>query len=855
MALTASAPVLFRDTQPEGLSEREAAERLFNDGWNELPSAKRRGLFWVALDVLREPMLLLLVSTGVIYLLLGDPQEAAALVVALLIIIVISIHQHYKTERALEALKDLSAPRALVIRGGERKRIPGREVVRGDLVVLQEGDRVPADAVVLECRSLLVDESLLSGESVAVLKSSGSLTDSMSRPGGECTPYVFSGTLVVRGRGVAVVKATGPRTEIGRIGQSLTTLQPEITPLERETRKAVSLLAVAAIASCVIVAGVYGYKQASWLRGALAGLTLAISMIPEEFPVVLTIFLALGAWRLSRSQVLTRRMPAVESLGATTVLCVDKTGTLTMNKMSVQTLLAHKRIYELDRPGPVPQSYHELLECSILASSRDPFDAMEKAFLELGKQHLASKQFQHSDWELVREYAISPALLAMSRAWRRSDSGEFYVAAKGAPEAVLSMCRMSGEESAAIMSFAEAMARRGLRVLAAASAAVPTLPENQRDLPLEFVGLIGLSDPLRTGVVEAVQQCYRAGVRVVMITGDYPATAQNIARQAGLRRTDSVITGTELASWSDEQLQQRIQAIDIFARVVPEQKLRIVKALKANREVVAMTGDGVNDAPALKAANIGIAMGGRGTDVAREAAAVVLLDDDFSSIVKGIRLGRRIYDNLKKATAYILAVHIPIAGMALVPALLGWPLMLLPLHVLFLELVVDPSCSVMFEMEPEEPTVMQRPPRTMSSKLFGKRRLAMSGLQGLGLLTTTLAVYVFALFAAEGELDARAMGFAALILGNLALIFSIRVSNRGIWSTLKSPNRSAWFITAGAIVALAGTLAIPVVRNLFQFSRLHASDIALVVGANVFLLGWLEGIKRISALREKGVPT
>ena len=836
----------------QGLSHHEAAERLSRDGFNELPSAKRRGLLALALDVVREPMLLLLVCTGVIYLLLGDPQEAAALVIAILVIVVISIYQQHKTERALEALRDLSSPRALVIRDGERKRIPGREVVRGDLIVLQEGDRVPADGMVLECRNLFVDESLLTGESVAVLKNPVSCDAAMSPLGGDNAPFVFSGTLVVQGRGTAVVKATGPRTELGKIGHSLTSLQPESTPLERETRRAVSILAIAGIASCVTVAAVYGYMQASWLRGALAGLTLAISMIPEEFPVVLTIFLALGAWRLSRQQVLTRRMPAVESLGATTVLCVDKTGTLTLNKMSVQSLFAHSQMYRIDEHKKLPGGLRDLAECSILASSREPVDAMEKAFLELGKAHLQLNGPLHPYWELAREYAISADLLMMSRAWKRSNTSEYFVAAKGAPEAVLSVCNLASEESRAIMSEAAVMATQGLRVLAVAKASVSELPQIQAGLPLEFVGLVGLSDPLRPGVPAAVQECYRAGVRIVMITGDYPVTAQNIARQAGVQRTTSFITGTDLAELSHEELLQRVKETDIFARVVPQQKLRIVNALKANGEVVAMTGDGVNDAPALKAADIGIAMGGRGTDVAREAAAVVLLDDDFSSIVRGIRLGRRIYDNWKKATSYILAIHIPIAGMALIPVLLGWPLMLLPLHVLFLELVIDPSCSITFEMEPEEPTVMDRPPRALNERLFSKSRLIISFLQGIGVLATTLATYVFALYTGEGELDARALGFAALVLGNLGLIFSIRASNRGIWATLTSSNRSAWLITAGAVGLLITILGFPALRDLFRFSRLHASDVVLVICTTLLLMLWLEALKRIPGLREQG---
>src|SRR5215813_9617830 len=843
MASAIYEPNVLALAQRQGLSDREAAARLSQDGFNELPSAERRGLLGLASDVFREPMLLLLVCIGVIYLLLGDPQEAAALVVAVLIIIVISIYQQHKTERALEALKDLSSPRALVIRGGKRQRIPGREVVRDDLIVLQEGDRVPADAVVLECRNLFVDESLLTGESVAVLKSSASWDVPMSPPGGDSAPSVFSGTLVVQGRGIAVVKATGLRTELGKIGHSMTTLQAEITPLEKETRKAVSVLAIAGIASCIVLAAVYGYMQASWLRGALAGLTLAISMIPEEFPVVLTIFLALGAWRLSRKNVLTRRMPAVESLGATTVLCVDKTGTLTLNKMSVHSMFANRQTCRIDEQRGIPENFRDLTECSILASSRDPFDAMERAFLELGKEHLQLNGPLHPDWELVREYPISPELLMMSRAWKRPHGSTYFVTAKGAPEALLSVCNVSAEESQAIMAVAASMATEGLRVIGVAKVSVSELPASQRELSLQFVGLVGLSDPLRPGVPAAVQECYRAGVRVVMITGDYPLTAQNIARQAGLRRTSGVIRGPELATLSDRELQERVKQTDIFARVVPQQKLRIVTALKANGEVVAMTGDGVNDAPALKAANIGIAMGGRGTDVAREAASLVLLDDDFSSIVAAIRLGRRIYDNLKKAMTYIFAIHVPIAGMSLLPVLFRLPLVLMPLHIVFLELVIDPACSTAFESEPEHSNIMNRPPRNPATRMFDRKTITMGLLQGLMLFIVTISAFLISLYRGQGELDARAISFTTLVLGNLALIWTNRSLTRTIPELLRSRNAALWAITAGAISFLALVLYVPGARELFQFSTLHVNDLAVCVLLVLISVTWFEAAK------------
>jgi Ca2+-transporting ATPase len=793
-------------------------------------------------------MFMLLIGTGVVYVLLGDPGEALALLVAIFVIIGITLYQEHKTERALQALRDLSSPRALVIREGKRHRIPGREVVRGDLVVLSEGDRVPADAVVLENRNLSVNESLLTGESVPVRKAIGEHAVKMARPGGDDLPCVFSGTLVVQGRGVAEVRATGTSTELGKIGKALEGLQTGDTHLQRETSRLVRVFAVVGVLLCVAVALIYGYTRTNWLRGILAGLTLAISMVPEEFPVVLTIFLAMGAWRISRKNVLARRMPAIETLGSATVLCVDKTGTLTLNKMSVQALYAAGQSVQIANTREVPEHFHDVVEYSLLASSRDPFDPMEKAFLELAKHAFPENEHRHPDWKLVREYPLSSGLLVMSRAWQSEGSAAFTVAAKGAPEAVLELCRVSPLEKERFLAAIEKMAAAGLRVLGVAKARVTgRLPAEQRELPLEFIGLVGLADPVRPSVPAAVQECYRAGVRVVMITGDYPVTAQNIAAQIGLRESAAVITGAELDGMTDEELRRRLHGVNIFARVVPEQKLRLVNAFKAEGEVVAMTGDGVNDAPALKAADIGIAMGARGTDVAREAAALVLLDDDFSSIVNAIRLGRRIYDNLKKATAYILAVHVPIAGITLVPVLLRWPLVLLPLHVLFLELIIDPTCSVAFEAEPEEVDVMARPPRDPNERLFTRKRTLMSLLQGLTVLAAVLVVYSYALRTGHDELDSRALAFSTLICGNLCLIYTNRSWSRTIWQMMRSSNPALLWVTVGALAALALVLYVPPLRVLFKFSLLHPGDVLAAASAGFLGVLWFELLKLFGA--------
>ncbi|MBE0617938.1 MAG: HAD-IC family P-type ATPase, partial [Proteobacteria bacterium] len=654
-----------------GLTQVQAAALLRDVGPNELPSAKPRSLAAIAWGVVKEPMFLLLVACGAVYLVLGDVQEALLLLGFVLVVMGITLYQERKTERALEALRDLSSPRARVLRDGQEMRIAGREVVPGDVLIVAEGDRVPADAVVVSCLNLSVDESLLTGESVPVRKVAAEGEPPLGRPGGDDLPFVFSGTLVVQGQGLAQTLETGSRTEIGKIGKALQTVETEKTLLQRETARLVRNLAVAGGSLCAAVVLIYGLTRGNWLDGVLAAIALAMSILPEELPVVLTIFLALGAWRISQKRVLTRHVPAVETLGSATVLCVDKTGTLTLNQMSVSRLHAGGQSLALRGAGdePLPEAFHDLVEHAVLASQIDPFDPMEKAIRALGDNGLARTEHLRDDWELVREYPLSRELLALSRAWKSQDGSDYVISAKGAPEAIADLCHFGEEEQRALSLDVNEMAGRGLRVLGVARARVPrgALPAEQHGFSYEFLGLVGLSDPVRPTVPDAVRECYGAGIRVVMITGDYPITAQNIARQIGLQSPDRVMTGPELERLSDADLRERVRDVNIFARVVPEQKLRLVGALKANGEIVAMTGDGVNDAPALKAAHIGIAMGGRGTDVARESADLVLLDDDFSSIVQAVRLGRRIFDNIRKAVAYVFAIHVPIAGLSLIP--------------------------------------------------------------------------------------------------------------------------------------------------------------------------------------------
>ncbi|HCV29824.1 MAG TPA: ATPase [Microcoleaceae bacterium UBA9251] len=857
-----------------GLSEQDAIARLKDEGYNELPSAQSRNLFSIAWEIVQDPIFLLLVGGGVIYWILGDLQEALILLGFVFLIAGISLYQEGKTEHALEALRDLSSPRALVIRDGERKRIAGREVVREDILVLAEGDRVPADAIVLSCSNLSTDESLLTGESLPVRKVAAVGSVEMARPGGDELPFVFSGTLVVQGQGIAKVQAIGAQTEMGKIGKALQKVQPEPTPLQQEMNRLVSRLFGIALLLCVVIVVIYGLMRGDWLKGILAGITLAMAILPNEFPVVVTIFLALGAWRISQNHVLARRTSAVETLGSATVLCVDKTGTLTQNIMAVQQLFAYNQSENsqpyslgLHSKEPLPETVHELVEFCILASQRDPFDPMEKAFKQLGDRYLADTEHLHNDWKLLREYPLSPELLAMSHVWQSADSKQYEIAAKGAPEAIADLCHFTPEQQQILAAQISKMAEQGLRVLGVAKAPLlgapppflpphpslnlDSLPDKQHDFPFQFLGLVGLSDPVRPTVAAAIKECYTAGIRVVMITGDYPETAQTIARQVGLMQMGAIVTGAELDRMSDDELQERIQSTNIFARAVPEQKLRIVNALKSKGEIVAMTGDGVNDAPALKSAQIGIAMGQRGTDVARESAALVLLDDDFSSIVQAVKLGRRIFDNLRKAMAYLLAIHIPIAGMSLIPVLFKLPLVLLPVHVAFLHLIIDPACSIVLEAEPAEATVMQRPPRNSKEPLFGRKTVGLAVLQGVVILAIVLAIFMISLYRRQGELDARALTFTTLILANLGLILSESSTSRLSLKILQSPNAALWWVIGGGLLFLVLVLYVPFLRQLFSFSLLHPIDLAICLGGGAISLVWFELLKLLD--RPQGV--
>ena len=827
-----------------GLSAREAAERLRTEGPNALPQLERRTGLRIVLEVVREPMFALLLGAGVLYLLIGSRGEALVLFAFACFSVAIAIIQEGRSERVLEALRDLTSPRALVIRDGGQVRIPGREVVRGDLLVLAEGDRVPADALLISGDETLADESLLTGESVPVRKRpSPDPPPAGAAPGGDDLPLVFSGTLIVTGGGLAVVTATGLHSEIGRIGHAVTRITPEPPRLQVQTRGFVTGFAVIGLSLSALAVLLYGLLRGAWLQGLLGGIALGMSMLPEEFPLVLTVFMVMGAWRLSRSQVLTRRPAAIEALGAATVLCTDKTGTLTRNLMSVEWLERDAQC-----AGAVPRTaaaysldprLREMLATAVLASRPEAVDPMDRALIRLAGEAGAGAPGA----ELVRGYPWVPELPALVQVWRLP-GGALAGAAKGAPEAIATLCRLDAAALQAMRARVEELARRGMRVLAVASArltaAVP--PERAVDLSLGLAGLIGFVDPLREGIPEAVRECRSAGIRVVMITGDHPATARAIAAQAGIEH-EKVMTGPELARLEESSLLEQAPRVSVFARITPQQKLRIVNALKARGEVVAMTGDGVNDAPALRSAHIGIAMGQRGTDVAREASSLVLLDDDFNSIVRAVRLGRRIYDNLVKAVSYIIAIHLPIAGLALVPIALGRPLVLTPMLIAILELIIDPLCSVVLEAERDERDVMVRPPRDPESELLSRPLLVSGFTQGALAILAVCGVFLVATLHGLAAETVRSMGFLTLVCANYALIFANRSFSASPLAGITRPNPALWVSAASAAGALAAVFLIPAVRGFLHLGPLQAQQVLLCLAAPAALLGSLEVVK------------
>lgn len=828
----------------KGLSSREAFDKLKIHGYNELPSAGPKKIWHIALEVMKEPMFLLLIGCSVLYMILGDYREGIIMLSTISIIIFITFYQYQKTEKALDALRKLSSPHALVIRDGKEVKIAARELVPEDIIIVNEGDRIAADAIVIDAVNLTVDESLLTGESIAVTKS-------IQADAYDTKSLIFSGTLVVQGKGMAKISATGINTQFGKIGTSLQGIEQTQTRLQSEMKVLIrNLFIIGAFISIGVVLAFY-FSRGNFIQSLLNGLAAAMAILPEEFPVVLTVFLALGAWRLSTKNVLTRDPSAIETLGSATVLCSDKTGTITQNKMDVAELYDGSNVYHKSSFGDNEDFIKDLVVAAHRASQKNSIDPMEKA---IGQTHETILSPDSSGHKLIKEYPLSRELFAMTRVIEHDSDNSITVSAKGAPEAIFSLCKLSEKEIIKHLAEVNRMAEQGYRVIAVANAPLPEkeLPDTQYEFEFSFLGLIGLEDPIRPEVPAAIKECYEAGIKVIMITGDFPATAKNIASQIGLASLGEMITGDELKTISDDELRKRIGNTTVFARVIPEQKLRIVTALKANNEVVAMTGDGVNDAPALKAAQIGIAMGKKGTDVAREASSLVLLDDNFASIVSAIRSGRRIFDNLQKAMSYILAIHIPIIGLTLIPAFItSLPLLLMPLHIVFMELIIDPVCSIAFESEQEEKNIMKRLPRKPDEQFFGPKKILYSVFEGLLLLAMVGIVYYISINEGHSEGEVRAITFSSLIIGNVFLVLTNLSKTRSFLAAITERNLAVIFIILAALTLLYFIISIPSLQHIFSFQFPgYQHFITSIAGASCILI-ILEAIKYVNAKKYK----
>ena len=824
-----------------GLTAGEAKRLQEQYGRNELTPQKKEGFFKKVLHIIAEPMFLLLLVAATIYFVLGEPRDGLIMLVFVIGIISIDVIQEWKTDKTLNALKDLSAPHITVIRGGMEQTIASADLVPGDIIMICEGVKIPADGVVVKCADLCVDESSLTGEAEGVWK----VTEENAGPTGDYwrKDYCYAGTLVTQGTATVRVDKIGAATEYGKIGQNVASAPQEDTPLQKQTGKLVKTCAAIAGILFVLV-GVFTWLNIPdhelmdrLVESILSGVTLAMAMIPEEFPVILTVFLSMGAWRLAKKHSLVRKLPSVETLGAVSVLCVDKTGTITMNQMSVQELWV------------ASGDEQSMVETMGLGCETDTYDPMEKAMLSCCEARGITRNHLFEESDFLTEYAFTNELKMMGHVWHHDR--EILIAAKGSPERIFTVCELTEEQRAQAERKNLELSGQGLRVIAIAiakPASEAEIPASITDCRLTLLGLVGLADPPRESVKADIAVCNQAGIRVVMITGDNGITASAIARRIGLPHGDDIITGDMLNTMGDEELREAVKTVSIFSRVVPEHKMRIVKAFKENGEIVAMTGDGVNDAPALKYADIGIAMGKRGSEVSREAADLILMDDNFTTIVETVKDGRRIYDNIRKAVGYVFTIHTPIAFASLLAPFLGiapGALLLLPLHVVLLEVLIDPTCSIVLERQPAENDIMERRPRDPKAKLLTAGVLSKSILQGLAVFAAAFGAYLTVLASSpENAPVARSMGLSIIMLANL---FLVQVNSSDHDSVLRSARRLAkdgvmWAVNVGTL-ALLGVILYTPLSGVLKLAALPLPMLLTALGLAAASVLWYELVK------------
>lgn len=827
----------------KGLTTEEAIKIQEKLGKNQLEPEKKENFFNKILHVIAEPMFLLLIIAATIYFILGEPKDGAIMLIFVIGIIGIETIQEWKTDKTLKALKDLSAPQVKVLRDGYEKVINSSDLVPGDIMYISEGVKVPADGIILRASTLSIDESSLTGEAEPVWKTSTKNYNHKSTDYWR-KDYCYAGTLVTQGTGTILVDKIGLKTEYGKIGKDVISAPNNPTPLQKQTGKLVKLCTIIAVALFIIVCIVTYFNipnhafSGRIIESILSGVTLAMAMIPEEFPVILTVFLSMGAWRLAKKHSLVRKSPSVETLGAVSVLCADKTGTITMNKMTVKDTWS------------LTGNTKELVKIMGMGCKPDAYDPMEKSMLSFSKDHGITKNILFGG-KLIKEYAFTDELKMMGHVWEMDNN--IIIAAKGSPERILTICNLTANDRKIVKNKILEMSKQGLRVIAVGQMIlnnISDIPSSLKDCNLELCGLIGLVDPPRESIKEDIKTCIRAGVRVVMITGDSGITASSIANQINIPNCNKIITGDEINKMNDKELREKVKEVSIFSRVVPEHKMRIVKAFKENGEIVAMTGDGVNDAPALKHADIGIAMGKRGSEVSREAADLILLDDNFSTIVQTIKNGRRIYDNIRKAVGYVFTIHIPIAfGALLAPMLKISPsnLLLLPIHVVLLELIIDPTCSIVLERQPAEEDIMERKPRNPKEGILTAKTLFKSVMQGIAIFGASFGTYFAFLSKNPNNAPlARAMGLTIIFLANILLVY-VNSSNsdfaaKSFIKLIK--DKVMWFINLGTITGLIVILYTPLNRFL-KLAPLSLAQFMLAVLIAFASVIWYELYKII----------
>lgn len=823
---------MHHETLYHGLSDEEVAASRMQHGSNILKDAGRNSAS-IFLDVIKEPMLILLAVACSVYFITNEISEGIIMLLAIAAVASISVYQEIRSENAVKALKKLSQPLTLVIRSGNKISIPSEELVVGDVMIVSEGQQIAADAKILDSNDLFVDESILTGESFPVEKDSNHAE-------------LFSGTTITSGLAHAQVTAVGIKARIGILGKEMEKIRKEKTPLQIQINVFIKRMALFGVIAFAFV-WLYNYLDSgNILHGLMHGLTLAMAVLPEEIPVALSTFMALGAYHLIRNNVLAKHPQTVEALGSATVICVDKTGTITENKMEVAELYNQtdkKNIYA-EYIKDAGKECHELIDYAMWASEPLPFDPMEKALHKLF--HESGSGVQISSYKMIKEYPLSGKPPMMTHIFSNAE-GNRIIACKGAPEGILKRTKLSIEEQNEIMSRVKAMAAKGYRVLGVAKAIndKKDFPEEQTHFSFVFLGLVAFSDPPKKNMTEVIQHFYSAGIEVKMITGDYPVTAASIAKQVKLRNAEQIINGEDIMKMNDDELKHIVGKVNVFARMLPETKLRIVNALKARGEIVAMTGDGVNDGPALKAAHIGIAMGQRGTEIARQAASLVLVNDDLSSMVKAIALGRKIYDNLKKVIQYIISIHIPLISIVTFPLILNWkfPNIFTPVHVIFFELVMGPTCSIVFENEPMEKDVMMQKPRKMSNTFFKWHELSLSILQGMIIGAGLMGVLYYAIHTVQNENVARAMVFTTLIASNIFLTLTGRSKKYSLFTTIRYRNHLIPIVIGITSLILIISLTLEPVRNIFDFDPISFKQFFICIAVAAASVLWIEMYK------------